>query len=146
MARFDRRRQRHLHVLDGVVLHARGVRVLATTGQGERRGCQQDSKSGNRCLGLMKWPHVCCALSWSLRLHDRDRVANAPLGPASLGPASFFAPGALVLAPCAIRRLAASALRDRPLSSEEHTSELQSLMRISSAVFCLKIKYNNHYT
>src|SRR3546814_7794655 len=34
--------------------------------------------------------------------------------------------------------------RDRP-RSEEHTSELQSLMRISSAVFCLKkkIKKNN---
>src|SRR3546814_5256668 len=29
--------------------------------------------------------------------------------------------------------------------SEEHTSELQSLMRISSAVFCLK-KKNNNYT
>src|SRR3546814_4899788 len=28
--------------------------------------------------------------------------------------------------------------------SEEHTSELQSLMRISYAVFCLK-KKNNHY-
>src|SRR3546814_8049401 len=28
--------------------------------------------------------------------------------------------------------------------SEEHTSELQSLMRISYAVFCLK-KQNNHY-
>src|SRR3546814_19468587 len=31
--------------------------------------------------------------------------------------------------------------------SEEHTSELQSLMRISYAVFCLKKKkYNKHYT
>src|SRR3546814_3867725 len=29
--------------------------------------------------------------------------------------------------------------------SEEHTSELQSLMRISYAVFCLKTK-NNHYS
>src|SRR3546814_8239755 len=28
------------------------------------------------------------------------------------------------------------------LRSEEHTSELQSLMRISYAVFCLKKKYN----
>src|SRR3546814_4548198 len=32
-----------------------------------------------------------------------------------------------------------------PLSrSEEHTSELQSLMRISYAVFCLKKKKNTH--
>src|SRR3546814_14229466 len=30
--------------------------------------------------------------------------------------------------------------------SEEHTSELQSLMRISYAVFCLKKKNNSHYT
>src|SRR3546814_1789654 len=29
--------------------------------------------------------------------------------------------------------------------SEEHTSELQSLMRISYAVFCLKKKKNKHY-
>src|SRR3546814_2653597 len=33
----------------------------------------------------------------------------------------------------------------RPLRSEEHTSELQSLMRTSYAVFCLKKKkHNNH--
>src|SRR3546814_1053259 len=30
--------------------------------------------------------------------------------------------------------------------SEEHTSELQSLMRISYAVFCLKKKKNTHTT
>src|SRR3546814_7678725 len=31
-----------------------------------------------------------------------------------------------------------------PIRSEEHTSELQSLMRISSAVFCLKKKNKTH--
>src|SRR3546814_4223204 len=31
-----------------------------------------------------------------------------------------------------------------PQRSEEHTSELQSLMRISYAVFCLKTKYKDH--
>src|SRR3546814_2946109 len=44
----------------------------------------------------------------------------------------------------AVRRKAAHRLVKR---SEEHTSELQSLMRISYAVFCLKkknkLKYNN---
>src|SRR3546814_5100812 len=35
-----------------------------------------------------------------------------------------------------VRKLAAT-------RSEEHTSELQSLMRISSAVFCLKKKYQD---
>src|SRR3546814_6653803 len=33
-----------------------------------------------------------------------------------------------------------------PERSEEHTSELQSLMRISYAVFCLKKKKNKHVT
>src|SRR3546814_1393821 len=39
--------------------------------------------------------------------------------------------------PCAARPIA------MPPRSEEHTSELQSLMRISYAVFCLKKKKNN---
>src|SRR3546814_7617760 len=33
---------------------------------------------------------------------------------------------------------------DMLVRSEEHTSELQSLMRISYAVFCLKKKKNHH--
>src|SRR3546814_8264129 len=42
-------------------------------------------------------------------------------------------------------------LREHQMRSEEHTSELQSLMRISYAVFCLKKKkkknnkYKQHY-
>src|SRR3546814_6628130 len=39
--------------------------------------------------------------------------------------------------------ISAAAICDR---SEEHTSELQSLMRISYAVFCLKKKINYSYT
>src|SRR3546814_3705517 len=34
--------------------------------------------------------------------------------------------------------------KDRGMRSEEHTSELQSLMRISYAVFCLKKKKHNN--
>src|SRR3546814_7277918 len=37
-------------------------------------------------------------------------------------------------------RLQSSVPAPRPRRSEEHTSELQSLMRISYAVFCLKTK------
>src|SRR3546814_4657856 len=43
----------------------------------------------------------------------------------------------------------ASGSRDRQRRSEEHTSELQSLMRISYAVFCLKKKKDtkqSHHT
>src|SRR3546814_2926393 len=36
--------------------------------------------------------------------------------------------------------------RLRKMRSEEHTSELQSLMRISYAVFCLKKKTQKHTT
>src|SRR3546814_4393608 len=39
-----------------------------------------------------------------------------------------------------VLRIDALSRHERPLRSEEHTSELQSLMRISYAVFCLKKK------
>src|SRR3546814_1619760 len=54
----------------------------------------------------------------------------------------------LWLAPHGALRAGGAARRDRlvdgriGLRSEEHTSELQSLMRISYAVFCLKKKKN----
>src|SRR3546814_1610739 len=43
-------------------------------------------------------------------------------------------------------RLCARGPRRRQGRSEEHTSELQSLMRISYAVFCLKKKNKTHIT
>src|SRR3546814_9986851 len=69
-----------------------------------------------------------------------DQVAGLPLptaaGPGQLAAIIFFSHGSADLDP-----------RDRDvLSSEEHTSELQSLMRISYAVFCLKKKKNNTNT
>src|SRR3546814_5247385 len=42
-----------------------------------------------------------------------------------------------------VRDMAAGTLRSGMGRSEEHTSELQSLMRISYAVFCLKNKRTN---
>src|SRR3546814_4802636 len=54
---------------------------------------------------------------------------------------------------CTASRYAVGALITRPIGSEgdlsrseEHTSELQSLMRISYAVFCLKKKNIQHNT
>src|SRR3546814_10182671 len=43
-----------------------------------------------------------------------------------------------------LRDPAAEQRADRRVRSEEHTSELQSLMRISYAVFCLKKKKHKH--
>src|SRR3546814_7300445 len=80
------------------------------------------------------------------------RHAQSPTLPAWIGKAllNACAPGAIASALRAprTRPVAASNHRvERPLGShsaccrsEEHTSELQSLMRISSAVFCLKKK------
>src|SRR3546814_9759949 len=45
-----------------------------------------------------------------------------------------------VIEPLVQQRLAAGRRRNHGFRSEEHTSELQSLMRISYAVFCLKKK------
>src|SRR3546814_1740027 len=57
----------------------------------------------------------------------------------SVLPLTWF--GSATTMPAAMRYLASIG------RSEEHTSELQSLMRISYAVFCLKKKTNNtHYT
>src|SRR3546814_8933218 len=62
--------------------------------------------------------------------------AKAPAGIALIAPA-----GAIQECNVALGRLIGrdpQALRSVSLRSEEHTSELQSLMRISYAVFCLK--------
>src|SRR3546814_5731981 len=67
-------------------------------------------------------------------LQRRGRVCRQPGG---LRPGLRLDPGAP-----GIHRLGRTPARARglPARSEEHTSELQSLMRISYAVFCLKKK------
>src|SRR3546814_6451009 len=68
----------------------------------------------------------------ALRIADRrrsDALGNPCLAPADLDPDLFRA-----------------LLLDIAARSEEHTSELQSLMRISYAVFCLKKKKAEHTT
>src|SRR3546814_5544768 len=60
-----------------------------------------------------------------------ELVAGVILGPSLLG---WLEPGEM------LRLLAEIGVT---LRSEEHTSELQSLMRISYAVFCLKKKKNH---
>src|SRR3546814_1751970 len=49
------------------------------------------------------------------------------------------------LAAVAVKPVLANQQLNRMVRSEEHTSELQSLMRISYAVFCLKKKKNNKH-
>src|SRR3546814_2195953 len=75
-----------------------------------------------------------------------DGAARAPSAPASAFSdvdtfAEFPAPHRVMLRPCMSKSVYG---RKKLPRSEEHTSELQSLMRISYAVFCLTTK-NNKY-
>src|SRR3546814_7059509 len=48
--------------------------------------------------------------------------------------------------PCRVDAIGDGSKADAAIRSEEHTSELQSLMRISYAVLCLKNKKSTTYT
>src|SRR3546814_7271641 len=87
-------------------------------------------------FGLAQWllwvPVMLVLLAW---LAGFDLWAHSPatvLGCLAVGVAGLLAtPWLIHWSPASVRR-----------RSEEHTSELQSLMRISYAVFCLKKKKN----
>src|SRR3546814_9218860 len=77
------------------------------------------------------------------------KVTPAVTGPASCAAAAAGSSSAAAAATTAVatRRRSPKRIIETPpvrraLRSEEHTSELQSLMRISYAVFCLKKKKN----
>src|SRR3546814_3427068 len=107
-------------------------------------------------MRISDWSSDVC--SSDLRAGDRasDRPSRGSRGNGTPWPRGGYRPLQLAPgAPEAHRRLKRS-LYERPLAqsaalvatawlrrrSEEHTSELQSLMRISYAVFCLKKKTN----
>src|SRR3546814_6234725 len=69
---------------------------------------------------------------------ERNAVLARASAPATAQPADFGATMQQALGAVNEQQSRSSALR-----SEEHTSELQSLMRISYAVFCLKKKTTN---
>src|SRR3546814_5484613 len=98
-------------------------------------------------------PSVPAASDSGVKLLDTRRLTAEPL----VAPPILFRAGAQALLEAAIHRctgfqhIAArdvfrrvDEMRDEAarVRSEEHTSELQSLMRISYAVFCLKKKNN----
>src|SRR3546814_4883753 len=69
---------------------------------------------------------LCVVVGFSTLAEPLDMFVEAAIGRLGARPVS----GDIVVV----------ALDERSLRSEEHTSELQSLMRISYAVFCLKKK------
>src|SRR3546814_9940804 len=74
---------------------------------------------------------------------------GAGLGPVAADADQQVVPAVMTLCADRDRRVGYGGLGDQAVAgvrSEEHTSELQSLMRISYAVFCLKKKTNNTNT
>src|SRR3546814_9218026 len=78
-------------------------------------------------------PACCCRSFWS-----------AILGYATTCAARKWKRSATARPPSTMRASAPNAATMLPGRSEEHTSELQSLMRISYAVFCLKQTKHSH--
>src|SRR3546814_3027449 len=92
---------------------------MGAASQGQRRvGSQALPASAMAISGAASAMTVTCTIMCALN------------GPAASGEA----------APPQTRTRATAAMQSREKRSEEHTSELQSLMRISYAVFCLKKK------
>src|SRR3546814_2150471 len=94
---------------------------------------------------------VAAAVATSCRLHPgADGFRRHPVHPPRPGLRVVPAAARLRRAGNRTRRHAAhaqarqAAARTQRARSEEHTSELQSLMRISYAVFCLKKKNKNY--
>src|SRR3546814_2188730 len=85
-------------------------------------------------MRISDWSSDVCSSDLALRDTSTGSIAGAGAGAAS--------PSALARFSTACRLFPPFAITPPPLHcrSEEHTSELQSLMRISYAVFCLKKK------
>src|SRR3546814_10234959 len=89
---------------------------------------------------------------WSSDVCSSDLFSLRPqFGPGAIHPANAGGPGVDQLtvncfSKPATRRILRNAGLQLTRRSEEHTSELQSLMRISYAVFCLKKKKKNTHT
>src|SRR3546814_2760100 len=83
------------------------------------------------CAGRAVRPRSCRSI------RPRPNASSSPRAAASALPDT-----ALI---CRVPEAERYISRYRERRSEEHTSELQSLMRISYAVFCLKKKNQNNY-
>src|SRR3546814_2669385 len=79
--------------------------------------------------------------SWSCRCILMSRIRSAGNLSITQRPSSAFPRSGLRITPAPDFSIVST-----PTRSEEHTSELQSLMRISYAVFCLKHKNTKQNT
>src|SRR3546814_9227026 len=89
-------------------------------------------------FGFLRGPFVCVAVDGG---EHRGRLLSPHHADPRIGPGEEETRAIGAATHAVIARAEAAADQHR---SEEHTSELQSLMRISYAVFCLKKKKNTH--
>src|SRR3546814_5761184 len=83
------------------------------------------------------------------RLNDADDIFDGPFSDRQSGMGAFEQAGTNGVCICVCVNPVDFGARRHDFArrrSEEHTSELQSLMRISYAVFCLKKKHIQYYT
>src|SRR3546814_10894412 len=121
----------------------RSSSLAAAKRPGSRRSGRSPATAGAFALALGLTPAVApeAAAQSNSGIYINNDVLNS-LGP---GPeAAPFAPLAPAAPPTPLSPYGAPASQTPTLRSEEHTSELPSLMRISYAVFCLKKKNTNH--
>src|SRR3546814_7582236 len=110
--------------------YARRLAIAAPRSPGERTVVTPAFSIAANLPSAVPAPPEAIAPAWPMRL---PLGADAPAMKPTTG-----------LVTCAAMNSAASSSAEPPIRSEEHTSELQSLMRISYAVFCLKKTHQIH--
>src|SRR3546814_7086991 len=125
-------------------------RVPSGTVGGRSSATSWRSSVGSSAISESQVGAACVTGAGGSACSHRDRVQVRPSNSVSTGPRQYICEGAGVVPKNVARSAGLSSFirsSQPPGRSEEHTSELQSLMRISYAVFCLKKKkQNNHNT
>src|SRR3546814_6718333 len=107
-------------------------------GRGSRRGADTPGRRRPCVSSTDGWAGATSSTGPPMSSADRSASPPSPVLRLVDGAVGWFA------AVAAVDLGLFAALADAPDRSEEHTSELQSLMRISYAVFCLKKKNQTH--
>src|SRR3546814_5571612 len=108
-----------------------------------RAGRRHRSADGGTALATGTEPLLLSRRSCGIRLGATVAAPARPrtvLDALGLPPDRYDGPGRRHRAAQSVRPVSAAAADAARFRSEEHTSELQSLMRLSYAVFCLKKK------
>src|SRR3546814_2366247 len=107
--------------------------------------CAAAATTGSGLLGILAGAAAGLGLAFvfgvlTLTLAANQVATGLALTIFGLGLSSLLGAGFVGIPVAPLPKLDLPGVSDLPLRSEEHTSELQSLMRISYAVFCLKKK------